>query len=187
MWNRFTSLQNELAVHTLAVIVTAAYRYRKYYTHKQKDQAMATDDSSIFIETTFKSSIEKIWEAWTNPNVIMKWFGSDPEGKGLNAELDVRPGGSFEITFRDADLTEHTCSGIYDEVYVLRKLTFSWRWKSEPGVESFVILLLTPEGKSTRMQFEHKNLGSGSKHNYAKGWQNTFSKLERLLDSNLIL
>lgn len=144
---------------------------------------MTTNDSSIFIETTFKSPVEKIWEAWTNPNLIMKWFGSDPKGKGLRAKLDVRLGGYFEITFQDSDLTEHTCSGIYDEVQVLNKLTFSWRWKNEPGDESFVVLSLTPEGKSTRMQFQHKNLSSGSKHDYAKGWQNTFSKLESLLEA----
>ena len=143
---------------------------------------MKTDDSSIFFETTFNSSIERVWEAWTNPMHLMNWFGSDPKGKVLKAELDVRSGGYFEVTFQDSDLTEHTCSGIYDEVRTLNKLTFSWQWKSEPGIESFIILLLTSEGKSTRMQFEHKNLGSGSKHNYAKGWQNTFSKLERLLD-----
>jgi len=142
---------------------------------------MTTDNSSIFIETTFKASIEKVWDAWTNSTQIMNWFGSDPKGKVLKAELDVRPGGNFEVTFQDSDQTEHTCSGIYDEVLPLGKLTFSWQWKSEPAVESFVILLLTPEGKSTRMQFEHKNLGSDSKHDYEWGWQNTFSKLERLL------
>ena len=142
---------------------------------------MAVDDSSIFLEIIFKSPIERIWEAWTNSTLIMNWFGSDPKGKVLKAELDVRPGGYFEITFQDSDLAMHTCSGIYNEVQALSKLTFSWQWKSEPGVESFIILLLTPEGKSTRMQFEHKNLGSDSKHDYAKGWQNTFSKLERML------
>ena len=142
---------------------------------------MTTNDSSIFFETTFKSSIEKIWDAWTNPAQITNWFGSDPKGKVLKAELDVRPGGNFEITFQDSDLTEHTCSGIYDEVRPLSKLTFSWQWKSEPGVESFIILLLIPEGENTRMQFEHTNLVSGSKHDYEKGWQNTFLKLECLL------
>jgi uncharacterized protein YndB with AHSA1/START domain len=111
----------------------------------------------------------------------MYWFGSDPEGKVLKAELEVRPGGKFEVTFQDSDLTEHICSGMYEEVLPLNKLTFSWHWKSEPGIESFITLLLTPEGKSTKMQFEHKNLGSGSEHDYAKGWQNTFSKLERML------
>lgn len=142
---------------------------------------MTTTDSSVFLETTFKSSIEKVWESWTNPTLIVKWFGSDPDGEVLKAELDVRPGGYFEITFQDSDLTQHTCSGVYYEVHPFSKLTFSWQWKSEPGVETFITLLLTPEGKYTRMQFEHAKLGSGSKHDYAKGWQTTFAKLNRLL------
>ncbi|MBL7858828.1 MAG: SRPBCC domain-containing protein [Cyclobacteriaceae bacterium] len=142
---------------------------------------MTTDDSSLYLEVTFESAVEKVWDAWTNPMVIINWFGSDPNGKVLKAILDVRPGGYFEITFQDADLTRHRCSGIYEEVQPLRNLTFSWEWKSEPGVKSSIRIALTPEGKSTIMQFEHKNLGLGSKHDYAKGWQNTFLKLERLL------
>ena len=142
---------------------------------------MTTDDSSISLETSFNSSIERVWEAWTNPIQVRNWFGSDPNGKVLEAELDVRPGGYFEVTFQDSDSTEHTCSGTYNEVQKPNKLTFSWQWKSEPGVKSFVIVLLTSEGNATKMQFEHKNLGSGSKHNYTKGWESTFSKLERLL------
>jgi uncharacterized protein YndB with AHSA1/START domain len=142
---------------------------------------MTKNDSSLVLEKTFRNSIESVWEAWTNAAIIMNWFGSDLNGKVLNAELDVRPGGFFEVTFQDHDQTTHTCSGIYDEVKVLAKLTFSWRWKSEPGVESFIILLFVPEGGSTKMHFEHRNLGIGSKHDYAIGWQNTFLKLERLL------
>jgi uncharacterized protein YndB with AHSA1/START domain len=143
---------------------------------------MTTDDSSIFLDTSFNTSIERVWEAWTNPIRVMNWFGSDPNGKVLEAELDVRPGGYFEVTFQDSDSTKHTCSGTYNEVEKPNKLTFSWQWKSEPGFDSFVIVLLTSEGNSTTMQFEHKNLGNGSKHNYTKGWESTFSKLERLLD-----
>ena len=142
---------------------------------------MATGDASIFVEKIINSPIECVWEAWTDPTLIMNWFGSDPQGKVLKAALDVRPGGNFEVSFQDADLTEHTCSGIYDEVQPLSKLTFSWQWESEPGVKSFIILLLIAEGQCTRMRFEHKNVGSTSKHNYARGWQDTFLKLERML------
>jgi uncharacterized protein YndB with AHSA1/START domain len=139
---------------------------------------------SLFIETIIHHSVEKVWEAWTEPGVIMKWFGSDPNGEVLRAQLDVRPGGSFEVTFKDSDQTEHTCYGIYNEVKKMDKLTFTWQWKSEPGVESFIIVLLAEQGKSTKMQFEHMNFGSGSKHNYIKGWESTFLKLEQLLSGN---
>jgi uncharacterized protein YndB with AHSA1/START domain len=143
---------------------------------------MPQDDSLVFLEIIFKTSLENVWEAWTNPEWLMNWFGSDPDGKVLKAEVDVRPGGYFTVTFRDANLTEHTCFGRYEEVAPLRKLAFSWQWASEPGVESFITLLLTPAEKFTKMQFEHKNFGSASKHDYEKGWQRTFLKLERLLE-----
>ncbi|RNI34814.1 SRPBCC domain-containing protein [Hanamia caeni] len=143
---------------------------------------MPQDDYLVLLDITFKTSIENVWEAWTNPVWLMKWFGSDPKGKVLKAEVNVRPGGYFTITFQDADLTEHTCFGVYDEVEALRKLAFSWQWESEAGVESFITLLLTPAKKFTTMQFEHKNFGSASKHDYEKGWQSTFLKLERLLE-----
>jgi uncharacterized protein YndB with AHSA1/START domain len=139
---------------------------------------------SIFIETTIHAPIEKVWQAWTESSVIMKWFGSDPKGKVHSARLDVRPGGSFEVMFQDADQTEHTCFGNYKEVENLSKLSFTWHWKSEPSVESFIVLLLIKQGISTKMQFEHINVGTGSKHNYIQGWQSTFLKLEQLLGGN---
>jgi uncharacterized protein YndB with AHSA1/START domain len=124
-----------------------------------------------------------VWKAWTDPSLIKKWFGSDPNGTVLNADLDVRPGGRFEVTFTDSDLTEHTCRGTYDEVQPFRKLSFSWSWQSEPGAESFITLSLAAKDNDTIMHFQQANPGNASKHNYVKGWNDTFSKLERLLTS----
>jgi uncharacterized protein YndB with AHSA1/START domain len=139
-----------------------------------------TSDKSITIETIINSPVEKVWSAWTDPALILHWFGSDPNGVGVSAKLDVRRGGEFQVTFKDADQTEHTCSGVYLDVQVFRKLSFSWMWKSEPGVESLVTVSLTPVGNGTQMQFEHANLGNESKHNYLKGWESTFLKLEKI-------
>ena len=71
-----------------------------------------SNDDAILIQTTFNAPIEKVWNAWTDAAIISKWFGSDPNGRVLKAEIDVRAGGNFEITFRDSDDTEHTCFGV---------------------------------------------------------------------------
>jgi uncharacterized protein YndB with AHSA1/START domain len=144
----------------------------------------ATYRSTISIEKTFTAPIEKLWKAWTDPALVLNWFGSDPNGSVSKAELDVRPGGRFEITFNNADQTEHTCWGNYQELHEFRKLTFSWMWKSEPGIESFVTVLLAPEGLSTRMQFIHANVWNASTHGYLKGWNGAFAKLERMLTAS---
>src|SRR4051794_13347881 len=110
----------------------------------------STDKAAVTIEIVINAPLENVWAAWTSPTQILKWFGSDPGGTGLAATLSVQQGGSFEITFADSDQTEHTCSGIYAEIQEFRKLTFSWAWKSEPGITSFVELSLVPVNGLTR-------------------------------------
>ena len=139
------------------------------------------NDNAVRIETSFNETREKVWKAWAEPEFILKWFGSDPNGKGLKAKMNVEQGGSYEITFKDADGTEHTCMGKYLIVEKLRQLSFTWEWKNEPGVESLVNILFDSINNSTVMIFEHKNLGTISAHNYLTGWKETFIKLDRVL------
>ena len=139
------------------------------------------NDNTVRIETSFNATRKKIWEAWTDPEFILQWFGSDPNGKGLRAIMNVEQGGSYEITFKDEDGTEHTCMGKYLIVEKFRQLSFTWEWKNEPGVQSLVNILLDPINDSTAMIFEHKNIGTLSAHNYLAGWKETFLKLERAL------
>lgn len=139
-------------------------------------------DDSISLEITIHAPIQKVWKAWTDPALILKWIGSDPKGKGLKAHMDVQPGGTFEICFRGSDQVEHTCFGMYTEVKEFRKLIFSWEWKSEPGIESLVIMELTPNDNDTIMQFEHTGVGNHSMHNYMDGWTKTFEKLQQFLN-----
>ena len=136
----------------------------------------------IQINRRFDALPEELWDCWTNPARIRGWFGSDPNGEVLTARLDLRVGGNFEVNFRDADGTKHTCSGHYIDVQPHAKLSFSWRWKSEPGAESFVIVELKPVRTWTEMLLEHSNLIGDSSHDYAAGWQRTFDKLQRLLE-----
>ncbi len=142
-------------------------------------QTAATD--TIHIQKQINTPVERVWRAWTDPATVLQWFGSDPAGWGVKADMEVRPGGRFEVTFCNSDGEEQTCFGIYEEVQPFNKLAFTWEWKSELGVVSFVTLELAPLGGATQMKFTHANVGYASAHNYLKGWQDTFEKLERVL------
>jgi uncharacterized protein YndB with AHSA1/START domain len=139
------------------------------------------NDDAVRIETSFDVTREKVWKVWTEPQFILLWFGSDPNGKGLRAKMNVEQGGSYEITFKDSDGTGHTCMGKYLIVKKFRQLSFTWEWENEPGVESLVNILLDSIKNNTVMIFEHKDLGTASAHNYLAGWKETFLKLERVL------
>lgn len=133
------------------------------------------------IERYFEAPPEKVWRSWTDPEIVRRWFGSDPAGTVTGAQLDVRPGGNFAVSFVDADGTAHICSGVYATVRAGAGLSFTWRWASEPDHESFVTVRLEPAGPGTRMHFEHARLGAASQHDYTNGWQRTFDKLARVL------
>ena len=138
------------------------HHYGKRKPGRHKNMHTIPNNDTISISKTFHASIEKIWAAWTDPSIISKWFGSDPNGIVLNAMMDVMPGGHFAITFKDGNGTEHTCYGVYRDVQPYDKLSFSWMWRSEPGVSSFVTVLLMPQQDGTCMQFEHANVGNAS-------------------------
>ena len=142
---------------------------------------MNKENDAVSIECFLHAPVERVWKAWTEPVYIRQWFGSDPNGSVLHAALDVRVGGSFEITFRDSGGLEHTCFGDYAEVNPFKKLQFTWRWRSEPDVESRVFVTLQPTGENTEMHFVHAGVGTVSAHNYQEGWRSTFMKLERVL------
>lgn len=127
----------------------------------------------------FDLSPEMIWKAWTEPQYMSRWFGSDPNGHVLKASADPRVGGVFSVTFADSDGTQHTASGEYLEVEPYSRLVFTWHWRSEPGHSSKVTVVLTPREDGVTMRFEHAGIGYGSSHDYEQGWRQTFDKLER--------
>jgi uncharacterized protein YndB with AHSA1/START domain len=133
---------------------------------------------SVRITWHFPNAPEEVWAAWTQPDLVSQWFGSNPDGKVSSAVLDVRPGGRFAVTFLDRDGTEHTASGVYRQVEQPRELRFGWSWKSEPGVETQVTVTLIPESSGTRMEFEHGGHTQASSHDYESGWRSTFAKMQ---------
>jgi len=137
---------------------------------------------SVKIEFYFDAPITLLWKAWTDPAMMIRWFGSEAEGVGLSARADARPGKTFSVSFRDTGGTEHTCFGTYQTVVEPVELNFTWCWESEPGVVSVVRLLFQQQNSGTLMHFEHADVGTESAHNYLAGWTSTFYKLRKLVE-----
>jgi len=68
-------------------------------------------NSSIRISRYFSEPPHEVWQAWTDPKLVKSWFGSDPNGTVIDASLDVRIDGTFEVTFSNSDDTQFTCIG----------------------------------------------------------------------------
>ncbi len=141
-------------------------------------------DDTVRISWIFNATKLAVWNAWTNPDTMKLWFGSDPNGKGISAKVDLREGGEYEVTFQNSDGSEYTCFGEYMEVRPLEKLAFTWAWRNRPEKVELVSLIFIERLNATEMLFEHKAIDEGTSHDYENGWNRTFTKLESLITSN---
>ncbi|MGC5166400.1 SRPBCC family protein [Luteimicrobium sp. DT211] len=144
-------------------------------------QSSGASGSSVVVEHRFDAPLDVVWRAWTDPERVSRWWGSDPGGVVTSAELDVHVGGRFEISFRDPGGEGHTSRGEYLRVEEPSLLDFTWSWESEPGTRSRVTVELVGDGDATAMRFVHGELVGVSAHDYAPGWRRTFGKLDAVL------
>ena len=136
----------------------------------------------LVIERIYDAPPQAVFQAWTDPQALSRWFGpADCEAVTV-AQLDVREGGTYSIAFRTRDGEQHRVSGVYQEVDAPRKLVFSWAWQSTPErVSRVTIQLRTVEG-GTELAFRHDRFfNDEARVNHARGWTGTFAKLDAWL------
>ena len=58
-----------------------------------------TEDSGyvLRIERTFEASAEEVFDAWTSPEVMRRWFHAFPDWDTPDAEVDLREGGRIRV------------------------------------------------------------------------------------------
>ena len=139
--------------------------------------------TAIRVERVFDAGINLLWKAWTEPELIKLWFGSDPDGTVEHAMMDVQTGGAYKITFSDSDLSQHTCRGVFLQVIENKSLVYSWEWESEPGHISEVTVSFQSLGEKTNVVLEHRNLNPASRHGYIDGWNGALNKIERIIQT----
>lgn len=138
---------------------------------------------SLTLTRRFRARPEKVWAAWTDPEKLIGWFCTTKARPGsLRAELDVRVGGRYRISF-DMESGEYSeVGGIYREVVPNEKLVFSWAWHSTPERESLVTVSIKPDGAGSLMLFTHEQFfDETARDNHAKGWNELFEQLEQVL------
>ena len=57
----------------------------------------------ITIETNVNASVETVWEAWTNPEHVMRWNHASDDWHCPGATNDLRIGGRFSFTMASKD------------------------------------------------------------------------------------
>jgi uncharacterized protein YndB with AHSA1/START domain len=88
--------------------------------------------NEVFIEDVFNASIERVFEAWTNPEKLMKWYA--PFGCSIRFNtIDIKPGGKFHSCISNPQYGDCWCIGEYKEVIPFTKIVFTMINADETG------------------------------------------------------
>ena len=126
---------------------------------------------SLVLKRRLKAAPEKVYEAWTKPEQMTRWWGVPDSHKPTIAETDLRVGGRFRVQFWGAKDEHHSVSGTYREVVPNRKLSFSWAWQSTPERESMVTIELNPLTDGTMLTLTHEQFfDEKARDDHSVGW-----------------
>jgi len=110
----------------------------------------STADREVTITRVYDCPARLLFEAWSRPEHLMKWFG--PVGWPLTlCELDFRKGGRFRFAMTGPSGAQNTpFGGEYLEIVPNRRIVFDNAFE-EPGAEKMVMTITFDEkdGKTT--------------------------------------
>jgi uncharacterized protein YndB with AHSA1/START domain len=152
---------------------------------------VSTSELAAFrLERTFAASPEEVFDAWTNPAVLQRWWAARPTWSSPGCDVDLRVGGRYLLRMHDDETGRlHAVGGEYREVVRPRRLVYTWCWEGEDGPHPGHVSLVTVEfraaGAETTVLLEHTGLPSEeSRTRHGEGWRGTFENLARRIFNN---
>ncbi len=137
---------------------------------------------ALTLERDFKTTPDRVFEAFTTPEKVARWFCPSDEYVCTVHELDARVGGRYRFAMKHKGGNVHTASGTYEELTRPSRLVFSFNWESDPAAgSSRVTVTFEARGDMTRMHFLQENMVSAeSRDKHMAGWNGCFASFERL-------
>ena len=143
----------------------------------------AIDSDTIVKEVTIRATAERIFEALTNPQQRLKWWGAEGAYRGTHMESDLRPGGKWETRGIGRDGNPFSVVGEYREIVRPRVLVFTWlpSW-AKNAAESLVRFDLDEKDGVTTVRLTHSGLGSEAAREHHKGWPQVLAWLRSYVE-----
>jgi uncharacterized protein YndB with AHSA1/START domain len=171
-----------------------AMQYRK---NSQKGPPMSvnlcrtwTEDRELGLERPFSCAPERLFQAWTEPKMLVKWFAPKPWSVA-DVRCDLRIGGSSRIVMRSPDGAEFPNTGVYLEIESGRRLVVTdayvdaWTPSGQPFMTLVLDFLPHEGGALYRARALHWSAADREKHEamgFHQGWPICTEQLAALVE-----
>ena len=135
----------------------------------------------VRIERTFAASAEDVFDAWTSPEVMRRWFHCAPDWETPEAEVDLRVGGKVRVVMRRPDGTEAGARGEYTLIDRPHRLVMTWAFDDDPSNEQLIELSFWESEGSTTVLLVNSGISTDERRaSQDWGWHGCLDELERV-------
>jgi uncharacterized protein YndB with AHSA1/START domain len=142
------------------------------------------DAGELRLERTIQASAEDLFDAWTNAELLKRWWHAERDWETPSAEVDPRLGGLLRITMRNpADGTEYGGSGEYTILERPRRLAFTWTWDDDELARRQLVEVefIEQDPETTLVVVTNRGLPREEMGDYREGWTASLENLEDAL------
>jgi uncharacterized protein YndB with AHSA1/START domain len=155
-------------------------------------EAQKGENLRLEVRRVIRASRERIFEAWTRPEQIQKWFGP-PNVIMVAAQADVVEGGHYNIQTtvgpsgpgESEEIRRAGVTGEYLNVIPNLLLRFTWRADWSPGAETIVTVQLQDvEGGTEVIVKQERFTDDVWRSRHEQGWTGALDKMAAYLENH---
>lgn len=162
---------------------------------QRKSSAAQSAKHELVITRTFNAPRELVWQAWTDPKQIVKWWGPKNFTAPV-AKIDLRVGGKYLCCMRSPAGQDIWSTGTYREVVPPQRLVCTDSFADSDGnvvpgshygmgeefpLEMLVTITFEELDGKTKMTLKHVGLPESMSDMTGTGWNESFDKLAQIL------
>jgi uncharacterized protein YndB with AHSA1/START domain len=151
---------------------------------------MATrDGTAVRVQRRFAASRERVFDAWTNENVLRDWWSAMPTMRPGKIEVDLREGGRYRMEMIAEDGETHAAVGEFREVRRPERVAYTWTWESNPeamagSADTLVEVDFVEDGDGTVVTLVHSGFAAEAiAELHEHGWTGTLEQAAKHLNA----
>jgi uncharacterized protein YndB with AHSA1/START domain len=133
---------------------------------------MNQENTVLMLQRTINASAERLFDAWTKPELMKQWFHATEKMSTTKAEADLRVGGAWLVEMKSSKGDLIPNNGHYKVIERPNKLVFTWHPHGAPDYETTVSLIFKKVSDTvTDFTLTHEGLrNEQDKTNHTNGW-----------------
>lgn len=133
--------------------------------------------TTIRIERSFDCRPGRVWDAWTKPDLMDRWFCPNPDLR-VSSHADAREGGAYRVNMGG----EYIVSGSYQRLEEPAVLECTWQWEHETLTTLLRVEFAQRGSGGTDLVLVHSDFTDAADAEATReGWELSLDRLAQLL------